>query len=150
RAVARRGGRRPEHPAGHRARPPAPSAAHPPPPAPRTRFTAAQPTDGGPTMTSANFEDRLLAELRKVVAARPAPAAPARRRRPGVRVAIAAATVAAVAAIVAVLASSGGVTSDAYAVTPRSNGSVVVQIHSLSDAAGLQAKLRAAGVPADV
>jgi hypothetical protein len=55
-----------------------------------------------------------------------------------------------VAATVAIIGSSGGVTDSAYAVTPRADGSVTVKISSLSDAAGLQSALRAAGVPAVV
>jgi hypothetical protein len=101
---------------------------------------------------SPRFEDRLLRQLRDVVAERPAPeaivAARAPRRTP--RLALAAAGVAAATAAVALVATSGDVTTSAYAVTPRSDGRVTVSIHSLSDAAGLQGSLRAAGVPAVV
>jgi hypothetical protein len=105
---------------------------------------------------STNFEERLLQQLRQVVAERPAPtravaSAPTpprtRRRR---FVLAGAGGVAAVAAAVAIIASSGGVTESAYAVTPRADGSVTVKISSLSDADGLQRALRAAGVPAVV
>jgi hypothetical protein len=105
---------------------------------------------------STHFEERLLQHLRQVVADRPAPnpavaSAPAPRRTHGRRFVLAGAGgVAAVAAAVAVIASSGGVTESAYAVTPRADGSVTVKISSLSDAAGLERALRAAGVPAVV
>ena len=102
--------------------------------------------------TPERFEDRLLRELRRVVDERPAPAAGpeprARRTRlawGGVGVGVVTAT-----AVVAIVASSGDVTPSAYAVQPQANGVVTVSIHSLSDAAGLQSKLRAAGVPAIV
>jgi hypothetical protein len=110
--------------------------------------------------TPTNFEERLLHELREVVAERPAPsAAPAptsvvaptrARQRPRRRLVVAAAGgVAAVLAAVAIFAGSGG-TESAYAVTPRADGSVTVKISRLSDAAGLQRALRDAGVPAVV
>ena len=102
--------------------------------------------------TPERFEDRLLRELRRVLEERPAaagsPEPRARRTRlawGGVGVGVATAT-----AVVAIVASSGDVTPSAYAVQPQANGEVTVSIHSLSDAAGLQSKLRAAGVPAVV
>jgi hypothetical protein len=99
------------------------------------------------------FEDRLLEQLRSVVAERPSPApAPARPRRARgrARLALAGAGLAAAVAAIAVAAGGGGVASPAYAVQSAPNGSVTVHISSLSDAAGLQGKLRAAGVPAVV
>jgi len=101
------------------------------------------------------FEDRLLVELRRLVAERPGPAqaAAARRRflpaarRRLVLVAGTAAAIACAAALVPLL--TGGGTA-AYAVTTSDDGTVTVEINSLSDAAGLQAKLRDAGVPAVV
>jgi hypothetical protein len=102
--------------------------------------------------TNERFEDRLLRELRHVVEERPAvngePEPRGRRTRlawGGVGLGVATAT-----AVVAIVASSGDVTPNAYAVQPHANGEVTVSIHSLSDAAGLQSKLRAAGVPAVV
>ncbi len=89
------------------------------------------------------FEDRLLTELRHVVATRPAPATPRR----GKLIALAATAGAAIAAAVAVALGGG---SAAYAVEPGADGSVTVSIHDLSDAAGLQSALRDAGVPAVV
>jgi len=101
--------------------------------------------------TSQSFEDRLLHELRLVVADRPAPAAaPARRSRRLRRPLFGVAVVAAGAAAIAVVAGTGSRTPSAYAVEPQANGAVTVTIHSLQDAAGLQRKLRAAGVPAVV
>jgi hypothetical protein len=100
------------------------------------------------------FEERLLAELRRVVAEGPGPAAaqpsPARptplwRRRP-LAVAGGLAAIAAAATIAGL--SLGGHRSAAWAVTSNANGTVTVKISSLSDAAGLERKLAAAGVPA--
>jgi hypothetical protein len=103
----------------------------------------------------AGFEERLLAELRRVVAEGPGPVAArtplARRharlwrRRPltvagGLAAAGAAATI-------AVLSLDGG-QSAAWAVTSNADGTVTVKINSLSDADGLERKLAAAGVPA--
>src|SRR5438067_1961748 len=99
-------------------------------------------------MTS-SFEDRLLTELRQVVAERPAPAAGA-APRPRTRLALSGATVAAATAAVVVVATSGDNTSAAYAVDRQANGSVTVHISSLRDAAGLQQQLRADGIPATV
>jgi hypothetical protein len=103
-------------------------------------------------MTPTTFEDRLLAELRAVVAARPTPnaatARPARRAR-RTRPTLAAGAVAATIAGVFV-ATGGDTAAPAYAVEKRSDGSVTVEIHSLRDAAGLQQKLAAAGIPAVV
>jgi hypothetical protein len=105
---------------------------------------------------SPDFEERLLHELREVVAARPAPSpapasasAPARHRARRRFVVAGAGAIAAVLAAVAIFAGGGG-TESAYAVTPRADGSVTVKISSLSDAAGLQRALRNAGVPAVV
>lgn len=89
-----------------------------------------------------NFEERLLVELRNV---------PVHHGRRAPRLALAGAVVAAlaVAAVVGVFVLSAG-TQAAYAVTKNADGSVTVEIDSLTDAAGLEAKLRAAGVPAVV
>lgn len=89
-----------------------------------------------------NFEERLLVELRNV---------PVHRGRHVPRLALAGAVAVslAVAAVVGVFVLSAG-TQAAYAVTKNADGSVTVEIDSLSDAAGLEAKLRAAGVPAVV
>ena len=97
-----------------------------------------------------NFEERLLGELRSVVAAAPVDRGrrlPAWRRS---RVALAGGVAATLAAVTAgVLVLSAGA-QPAYAVTTNPDGSVTVEIDSLADAAGLQAKLQAAGVNAVV
>jgi hypothetical protein len=103
-------------------------------------------------MSPTTFEDRLLAELRAVVAARPAPetAGPAPSRHvPRARLVLTAGAVAATVAGVFV-ATGGDTAAPAYAVEKQSDGSVTVEIRSLRDAAGLQEKLRAAGIPAVV
>jgi hypothetical protein len=103
-------------------------------------------------MTQSTFEDQLLDELRAVVAARPAPelvAPPRARRAPVGRLALAGTALAATAAGVFV-AAGGDPATPAYAVDRRSDGSVTVEIKSLRDAAGLQEKLRAAGINAVV
>jgi hypothetical protein len=101
-------------------------------------------------MTMNRFEDRLLAQLQDVVAARPAPGVVAPRRPRRARLALAGAGLATATAVFAIVATSGDVTPSAYAVEPRGDGSVSVEISSLRDAAGLQRALRAAGVPAVV
>jgi hypothetical protein len=102
-------------------------------------------------MTTANrFEDRLLHELREIVAARPARAVVTRRRPRRRRLTLAGVSAAAAAAAVAIVVTGGEVTPSAYAVQPRADGSVTVAIRSLRDAAGLERSLRAAGVPAVV
>jgi hypothetical protein len=97
-----------------------------------------------------HFEDRLLAQLRQVVAEQPAPPAPTPHRPRRTRLILAGAGGAAALAAVAIVASSGDVTSRAYAVDSEPGGNVTVSIHSLSDAGGLQASLRGAGIPAVV
>jgi hypothetical protein len=88
------------------------------------------------------FEDRLLTELRQRVAANPAP--PRRRGR----LVLAGGGVVAAATAAVIVAVGGG--ASAYAVEKAGDGAVTVHIRSLSDAAGLQRELRAAGVPAIV
>jgi hypothetical protein len=101
-----------------------------------------------------SFEDRLLHELRGMVAADPA--AGEERRRPRTRgtprrlaLAGAGAVLVAVAAVAAVQLVSGGA-APAYAVSKNDDGTVTVEISSLTDAAGLQQKLRDAGIRAVV
>ena len=100
--------------------------------------------------TQERFEERLLTELRGLVterpAARPAPR-PGWRRRLVATGTVAAAL--AVAAGVGVPLLTGGGTA-AYAVTKNDDGSVTVSVSSLADAAGLEQKLRDAGIPAAV
>jgi hypothetical protein len=99
--------------------------------------------------STGRFEERLLGELRAMVATAP-PGRPARssRRRRRLAVGAVALAVAAVAAVVVPLIDGGG--EPAYAVTANADGSVTVDISSLSDASGLEQKLRDAGVPAVV
>jgi hypothetical protein len=102
-----------------------------------------------------SFEDRLLQELRSMVVANPEPVERGRRSwalsRSPRRLALAGATVAlvAVATVAAVQLVSGGA-APAYAVNKNDDGTVTVEISSLSDAAGLERKLRDAGIPAVV
>lgn len=98
-----------------------------------------------------HFEDRLLAQLRQVVAERePATRLPVPHRPRRARLILAGAGGAAALAAVAIVASSGDVTSSAYAVDPKPDGDVTVQIHELSEALQLQTSLRDAGIPAVV
>ena len=105
------------------------------------------------------FEDRLLDELRSLVVAQPSSGPePHRRRRlswvasvPRRRLAL----VGSVAAVLAVAAAAGipfltSGAAPAYAVRTNDDGTVTVEISSLSDAGGLQSKLRDAGVRAVV
>jgi hypothetical protein len=100
------------------------------------------------------FEQRLLRELRQVVAHN-SPAAPAEREtvaRParlgrGLRIGLAAGAAAAAAiAVVSALSIGGGGGSKAWAVSSNPDGTVTVQIKSLADAGGLQRKLDEAGI----
>jgi hypothetical protein len=101
------------------------------------------------TESHPRFEDRLLDELRAVVAeAPPAPRGHRSRRRRRILIGAAAATVAACVALGVPLLTGGG--TPAYAVSANADGSVTVEISSLADAAGLERKLRDAGVPAVV
>jgi hypothetical protein len=100
------------------------------------------------------FEDRLLGELNAIVEHNPSPVtepAPARRKtaHPTRRFALASGMAMALAAAAAVIVATGDPES-AYAVDKADNGSISVEVRSLSDADGLEAKLRAAGVDATV
>jgi hypothetical protein len=114
----------------------------------------------GPTQRSLDgFEERLLRELREVVAAGgtsapygslPAHAGAAwwKRRR---SLALLGAVVAGlVPAALAVSPFGGNADDRAWAVTSKADGSVAVEIDSLRDADGLQRQLKQAGVPAVV
>jgi hypothetical protein len=100
-----------------------------------------------------NFEERLLVELRSRVEGADSSAERGRRRplwrRPRLAVAGGLAVAAVAAATVGVVFLSTG-TQAAYAVTKNADGTVTVEIDSLTDAAGLQANLQAAGVNAVV
>jgi hypothetical protein len=107
-----------------------------------------------PSPATERFEDRLLTQLREVVADQPAPATTPRSRRSPVLAGARSRLVLAGAAIAALVATfvvaGGGNPAPAYGVETHADGSVTVQIHSLRDADGLERKLRAAGVPAVV
>jgi hypothetical protein len=98
-----------------------------------------------------NFEERLLHELRAVVTDRPVDRGHRRSPWRGPRLALAGSLAAAVAlaAVAGVLYFSSG-TQSAYAVTRSANGTVTVEVDSMTDASGLQAALAAAGVNAVV
>jgi hypothetical protein len=104
------------------------------------------------------FEERLLSELRRVVIEQPSES-PAARGRTGFAPSgfrykrtlalsggLAAATGVAIAAGLPLGGDGGG--TEAYAVTKHQDGTVTVEIEALSDAAGLERELAAAGVPA--
>lgn len=104
-----------------------------------------------------NFEQRLLDELKAVVAERGAEQAtmtedagpaPAWRRAP--RLALGAAAVLAVAVIVLVFSSGGHNAPQAFAVETQQGGGVTIKIYSLEDTAGLERALKRAGIPAQV
>ncbi len=102
-----------------------------------------------------SFEDRLLNELRSVVVANQTSGDGHRRSwtasRSPRRLALAGAGAALVAvAAVAAVQFVGGGAAPAYAVNKNDDGTVTVEISSLSDAAGLERKLRDAGIPAVV
>lgn len=102
---------------------------------------------------SDRFEDRLMTQLRLVVADNSSPAIPlsvTTPRRVRLSWSLASAGTAVAAAAAAIVITAGSSTSPAYAVARQPNGMVTVQIHDLSDASGLQSALRADGVPAVV
>jgi hypothetical protein len=99
------------------------------------------------------FEDRLLVQLRRVVAEREDPREPTYNGTGRRRLLLSGAGAALVVAIVAVVAGAigtGNRTTGAYAIQVRPGGQVAVAIHRLADARALQRSLRAAGVPAVV
>ena len=103
-------------------------------------------------MSLNTFEQSLLAELRDHVAAQ-LPTRLTTRRRRTVRVAIGGLAAAGATTAVAVALSLGtgvAVPSAAYAVESEPNGDVVVTVHDLADAKGLERALAAKGVHATV
>jgi hypothetical protein len=97
-----------------------------------------------------NFEERLLGELRSVVEQQPVDRGRRRVLRPGRRLVLAGGLAAVLAAASAGVFFLSAGTQAAYAVTKNADGSVSVEVDSLTDAAGLQAALQAAGVNAVV
>jgi hypothetical protein len=105
------------------------------------------------------FEERLLNELRSLVVAPPSSGAEQPPQRPRAWLASRSrrrlALVGSMAALL-VLAAAAGVpflssgAAPAYAVNTNDDGTVTVEINSLSDAAGLESKLREAGIRAVV
>jgi hypothetical protein len=97
-----------------------------------------------------SFESALLLELRQHVAEHPAPE-PVRVRRPRRRLRLAAVGATGIAAsVVAVFGLGSGGGSPAYAVDLDSDGDVIVTVHRLDDAEGLEKALAAKGIDADV
>jgi hypothetical protein len=104
-----------------------------------------------------HFEQRLLDELKNVVAQRGAEAAastdaeprtPAWRRPP--RLAVGAGAALAVAAGVLIFNSGGGGTSKAFAVEAQEGGGVTISVYSPEDASGLEGALAEAGIRSQV
>jgi hypothetical protein len=107
-----------------------------------------------------DFEQRLLARLKAVVAERGATAAateaagaqvasPSWRRR-GPRLALGGGVALAAIAVVLALNAGSDNTSKAFAVEPLDGGGVTIKVHSLEEAAGLEKALADAGIPSQV
>ena len=98
------------------------------------------------------FETALLGELRAHVATRPAAAPAHQPPRPGRprRWAAGLAAAAAVATAYVVVSPGGPAVSPAYAVSEGADGEVVVTVHRLEDADGLEQALREHGIDAEV
>jgi hypothetical protein len=106
-----------------------------------------------------DFESRLLAQLKAIVAERDAAArreasdaptgTPVWRRR-GPRLALAAALALVAVAVVLIVSAGGGDSSTAFAVEPQPGGGVTIKIYKLEDAAGLEAALKEAGIRSQV
>jgi hypothetical protein len=104
-----------------------------------------------------NFEERLLDELKTVVAQRGAEqelstesSAPTPAWRRGPRLAVGTSVVLAAAGAVLVFNSGSGSTSKAFAVEPQDGGGVTIKVYSAEDAAGLEGALAEAGIPSQV
>jgi len=104
-----------------------------------------------------NFEEKLLDELKTVVAQQgaeqevptdSAPRSPGWRRAP--RLVVGAVAVLAAAAAVLVFNSGSSNTSKAFAVEPQDGGGVTIKIYSPEDAAGLEGALGEAGIRSQV
>lgn len=107
-----------------------------------------------------SFEERLLAELKAVVADRAAAAAPTEAedrtaakpawRRLVPRLALGAGITLAAVAAALVVSAGGDNSSKAFAVVPREGGGVTIKIYSLEEAAGVEQALADAGIPSQV
>lgn len=107
-----------------------------------------------------DFEQRLLARLKAVVAERGAAATAAEAaetrltspswRRHGPRLALGGGVAIAAIATVLILSAGGDNTSKAFAVEPQEGGGVKIKIYRLSDASGLEDALEEAGIRAQV
>jgi hypothetical protein len=98
----------------------------------------------------APYEQRLLAELREVVAERAASAAVPARPRTRIAVGLSAAAALTVAAAVGASVLPGAGDRPAYAAERDPDGSIRILIREYRDAAGLQLRLRQLGVAAVV
>jgi hypothetical protein len=101
-------------------------------------------------MSLDTFEQSLLDELRQHVARGAIRATPRRRRRVGLAAGGLAAGGLAAAAVVLSIATNVVGPNAAYAVESQPNGDVVVTVHDLSDAGGLQNALAARGISASI
>ncbi|HET7120518.1 MAG TPA: hypothetical protein VFI17_04610 [Solirubrobacterales bacterium] len=104
-----------------------------------------------------DFEERLLDELKAVVAQRAAEqdlstevGMPSPRGRRGPRLAFGAAAVCAATVAMLVLNSGSGDTPEAFAVEPQEGGGVTISVYSAEDSAGLEAALAEAGIRSQV
>lgn len=104
-----------------------------------------------------DFEQRLLARLKAVVAERGAAAtkaaeaqvvSPSHRR--GLPLALGAATALAAVAIALIVSAGGDNPPAAFAVEPQEGGGVTIEVYRLSDASGLEQALEEAGIEAQV
>jgi len=106
---------------------------------------------------SSDFEEKLLDELKAIVAQRGAEQTasterPAQRstRRRAPRLALGGAAVFTAAVAVLVIGSGGDNAPKAFAVEPQDGGGVTIRIYSAEDAAGLEGALADAGIPSQV
>lgn len=107
-----------------------------------------------------DFEQRLLARLKAVVAERgaaaeaaeaaKAPAATPSWRRRAPRLVLGAGVALAAIAIVLIVSAGGDNPSKAFAVEPQRGGGVTIKVYRLEDASGLEQALRDAGIQSQV
>jgi len=107
-----------------------------------------------------DFEQRLLARLKAVVAERgaaaeaaeaaKAPAATPSWRRRAPRMVLGAGVALAAIAVVLIVSAGGDNPSKAFAVEPQKGGGVTIKVYRLEDASGLEQALRDAGIQSQV